>query len=144
MKKQSFLSAILLLVFSLVLMHDVIPHHHHDDVIDITNHDHHHDHDCEQGHDHDQKDQNHSDQKDDHKGHFSHLSHVIIFTEFVFENQIRYEKQDNVDQVLLNSFDIAVIIDDSIKESPPDDLSYHYRSSYYNAHLLRGPPSLLF
>jgi len=43
MKKNNYISLILLFVFSFVLVHNVIPHHHHDDISEINNHEHHHD-----------------------------------------------------------------------------------------------------
>lgn len=140
-KKHSFLSAILLLVFSLVLLHDVVPHHHHDNIVELTNHSHH-SHNHEHDHHHDKEDQDHSDHNQDHQSHYSHLSHFAVFTEFVFDHHTGYQNQDIVDQFVISDIECSINNNEIVAEAPPNEHSYAYVSSYFYSHLLRGPPSL--
>lgn len=81
MLQKYFISLTLLLVFSIGLAHDIIPHHHHD-VEDLHSHSHHHDGSTSHNHDHSEEEDLGYVQHDEPLGYFSHAFHFIAYNEF--------------------------------------------------------------
>lgn len=134
MKKNNYISLVLLFVFSFMLVHNVIPHHHHDDISEINNHEH--------EHHHDKKEKDHDHENDEPIGSFSHPTHIASSTEFIYSNYHSSQKTQNVNKVARTSNFILKQIIVSIKQDPPDYFSVVTINHLHSTPSLRGPPVL--
>ena len=136
MSKKTFISTILLFAFSLVLVHNFIPHHHHDPGHsgDISHHEHH----------HDKQDQDHQSENNEPIGFFSHLTHLITTTEFsfTFSNNHNFQKTQTLKQYIKKTDFVFRQLKIPIKPEPPHYILIASKQSFYSTHSLRGPPVL--
>ena len=132
MKKNNYISLILLFVFSLVLLHNVIPHHHHDEISEINNHEHHH---------HDKKEKDHHNENDEPVGLFSHPTHILASTEFTFSSNNSFQKTQNDNQYFLITDFVIKPTRITIKRKPPNYISVIPLRFSYSINSLRGPPA---
>ena len=133
MKKNNYISLVLLFVFSFALMHNIIPHHHHEDVSDINNHEYNH-------HHHDKKEQDHHNENDEPNGLFSHLTHILASTEFIFNSDKRFQKTQYTSQFFLIDNFVIKPITVPIKKEPPNYIPVIPLQFYYSTNFHRGPP----
>jgi hypothetical protein len=133
MKKNNYISLILLFVFSFVLVHNVIPHHHHDEISEINNHEHH--------HHHNNKEKDHHNENDEPIGHFSHPTHILASTEFVFSTDNSIQKTQTFNQFFLITDLVIKSTTVPIKRKPPNYISAIPLQLYDFTHSLRGPPA---
>lgn len=138
MKKNNYISLILLFVFSFVLVHNVISHHHHDEISEINNHrlsafgtKHHH---------HNNKEKDHHNENDEPIGLFSHPTHILALNEFVFNTDNSIQKTQSLNQFFLIKGLVIKSITVSIKRKPPNYIPVIPLQLFYSAHSLRGPP----
>jgi len=131
MKKNNYISLILLFVFSFVLAHNIIPHHHHDEVAEIHNHEHHH---------HDTKAHDHNDDDDEPLGLFSHSAHILASTEFIRSSYKCIQKTQNIYQYYVATDLVNKLQAIPIKRKPPNRTSIIPFHPFYKTHSLRGPP----
>ncbi len=142
MKKNNYISLLLLFVFSLLLVHNIIPHHHFDEISEINNHslsafgtehkNHHH---------HDKKEQNHHNENDEPIGLFSHPTHILVSTEFVFSWDNPFQKIQNDNPYFLNSDLVIKTKTIPIKRKPPNFVSAIPLQLFGPTLSLRGPPT---
>ncbi len=132
MSKKTFISTILLFAFSFLLAHNIIPHHHHDEVSDINHHEHHHD------------NQGHQNENDEPIGLFSHLTHLITTTEFLFTFSTNYDFQKTqiLKQFIKDTDFVFRQLKIPINPRPPNYIFITAKQSFYSAHSRRGPPVL--
>jgi len=130
MKKNNYISLILLFAFSFVLVHDIIPHHH-DIVSEINNHEHHH---------HDKKEQDHHNENDEPLGFFSHPTHILASTEFIFSSNDSYNETQAFSQFFKIKTLALKVIAVPIKQKLPNFISVIPLQLFYSTHSLRGPP----
>ena len=131
MTKKTFISTLLLVVFSFALAHNVIPHHHHDEISKINTHEH--------KHHHDNKEQDHPNENKEHTGLFSHSTHIVASTEFTFINNNRFQKIQYAKQLGL----FTNLIFKQITVVKQESTNYPFVipiRPYYATHSLRGPP----
>ncbi len=133
MKKNNYISLVLLFVFSFVLFHNVIPHHHHDEISEINNHEHHH---------HDKKEKDHHNENDEPVGLFSHPTHILASTEFTFSSNNSIQKTQSFNQFFLISDFVIKPTVITIKRKPPNYVSVIPTQLFSSPHSLRGPPVL--
>lgn len=132
MKKNNYISLILLFVFSFVLVHNLIPHHHHDEISEINNHEHHH---------HDNKEKDHHNENDEPIGLFSHQTHILVSTEFVFSTDNRIQKTQTFNQFFLITNLVNKPRTLPIKRKPPNYISAIPLQLFDFTLSLRGPPA---
>ena len=132
MKKNNYISLLLLFAVSFVLMHNVIPHHHHDEISEINNHEHH--------HHHDKKGKDHHNENNEPIGFFSHPTHILISIEFIFSRDNSLQKTQYVSQFFLLD-DIVINLEViPIKQKPPNYIYVIPLQFSCSTHSLRGPP----
>lgn len=134
MKKNNYISLVLLFIFSFVLVHNIIPHHHHDEISDISHHEHH----------YDKQDQDHQDENDEPIGLFSHFTHLITTTEFLFtfSNNHDFQKIQTLKQYIKNADFVFRQLKIPIKPESTHCIFIAAKQSFYTTHFLRGPPVL--
>jgi short subunit fatty acids transporter len=133
MTKNNYIALILLFVFSIVLVHNVIPHHHHDEISEINNHEHHH---------HDKKEKYHHNENDEPIGIFSHPTHILASTEFVFSADNSIQKTQTFNQFFLVTDLVIMSVKIPTKRKPPNYISVTPIQLLYSTPTLRGPPAL--
>ena len=133
MKKNNYISLVLLFVFSFVLVHNIVPHHHHDDISELNNHEHH--------HNHNKKEQDHHNENDEPVGLFSHQTHILASTEFIFSSDNSFQETQNANQYFLITDFVIKPTTIAIKRKPPNYISVISLQLFYSAHSLRGPPA---
>lgn len=134
MTKKTFISTLLLFIFSIVLVHNVIPHHHHDEVSKINNHEH--------KHHHDEKEQNHHKENNGPMGLFSHSSNILVSTDFTISISKKIQKTQNVKHFFqITDLDLEPVII-PIKRKPPNYVSVIPLQLYSSSYSLRGPPEV--
>ncbi|NQX80771.1 MAG: hypothetical protein HRT66_02095 [Flavobacteriaceae bacterium] len=142
MARKTYISLILLLSFLSSLGHSIVPHHHHDQ-LSVTSKDHHHKTDSKHDANHNNYSQNNHNESEP-IGLFSHPTHSLSNSDFIFENSISQKKQ-TADKLLSPNIVIKnlLILTNSYSKATiyNSDLStYNFNRSNY----LRGPPSYLF
>ena len=126
MKKNNYISLVLLFIFSFVLVHNIILHHHHDEISKINNHEHKHHH-----------------ENDESIGLFSHPTHILASSEFTISSNNSFKKTQNHNQYFLITNLVIKPTTIPIKRKPPNYISEIPLLSFYNTHSLRGPPMFL-
>tara|TARA_R110002072_G_scaffold303009_1_gene491296 strand:- start:6260 stop:6613 length:354 start_codon:yes stop_codon:yes gene_type:complete len=114
-------------------MHNVIPHHHHDDISEINNHEHH--------HHHDNKEKDHHNENDEPIGLFSHPTHILASTEFIFSSNDNFQKTQNDNQYFLITDIVIKPTTIPIKRNSPNYISVIPLRLSYSTNSLRGPPA---
>ena len=123
----------LLFVFSFVLAHNIIPHHHHhDEVSEINNHEH--------KHHHDKKEHDHHDENDEPIGLFSHSTHILASTEFIFSCNNSFQETEDDNQFVPITDLVIKPTTIPIKWKPPNYISAIPLHCFGFAFSLRGPP----
>jgi hypothetical protein len=132
MKKNKYISLVLLFVFSFVVVHNIIPHHHHDEISKINNHEHH--------HHHDKKEKDHHNENDEPIGLFSHSTHILASSEFTISNDNSFQKTQNHNLYFLLDDFVIKPTSIPIRQKPPNYISVIPLQFPYFTHSLRGPP----
>ena len=147
MVKKSFISTILLFAFSFMLIHNIIPHHHYNEASEISNHHHHDDIAGANNHEHhhrDTKEKAPHDKSDEPVSFFTHITHLLISNEVVFNNIHKLQKTQNVKQFVLNTYLAPKFtgVNLDIKRKPPNYRNVIPILPFLYTNFLRGPPAL--
>ncbi len=140
MKKNRYISIILLIVFSFILLHNVVPHNHHAEISELNNHNHHHHgHDHNHHHDNSNKEDHHNDTDQSH-GLFSHPEHIFTTTEILFISNNCSQKNQNLYHLIPIKNFLLKQINTSKKREPPNFRDVIPLFYYYSTYSYRGPP----
>ena len=134
MTKKTNISLVLLLVFSFMLVHNIIPHQHYDEISDID----HHEHDYHHEHDHDKQD--HDSENKEPIGLFTHPNHIVASDEFSLEWNQGFHKTQSVKEFSPLPNLILTQITIPKKWEPPNYIYGDPLHFFYFSNSLRGPP----
>lgn len=137
MSKKVFISSVLLFAYSLVQVHNIIPHFHYNEVSEFThNHDHHHD------HHYDKQESKQDNENDDPIGFFSHLTHLATTKELSYElsTSLNFNKIQSIEHFITKECLVLKELIILIRPGPTIEFVLKVKQIIFSTHILRGPP----